>query len=124
MSLLAHGWSAYARRIEHDVALARYLYDRVVAHPELEPAGAPELSIVCFRFAPTRVPRGRRRRGYFNRLNKGLVPRLQLDGRTYVSNAVVNGRFCLRACIANFRTEASDLDRLLEVVVEINMMTL
>jgi aromatic-L-amino-acid/L-tryptophan decarboxylase len=37
------------------------------------------------------------------------------DGRVYCSNAVLNGRFCLRACIVNFRTEAEHMELLLEV---------
>jgi len=38
---------------------------------------------------------------------------LQLAGRVYPSNAVVDGRFVLRACIVNFRTEAEDIDALI-----------
>ena len=44
---------------------------------------------------------------------------LQMDGRAYCSNAVLNGRFVLRACIVNFRTEAAEVDRLLDVAAEI-----
>jgi hypothetical protein len=44
---------------------------------------------------------------------------LQLDGRVFPSNAVIRGRFALRACIVNFRTEAGDLDRLLNVTAEL-----
>jgi aromatic-L-amino-acid decarboxylase len=40
------------------------------------------------------------------------------DGRVYCSNAVLNGRFCLRACIVNFRTEAEQVELLLEVAAE------
>ena len=40
------------------------------------------------------------------------------DGRTYCSNAILEGRFCLRACVVNFRTEADDVERLLEVSEE------
>jgi hypothetical protein len=31
---------------------------------------------------------------------------------------VLDGRFCLRACIVNFRTEAEQLELLLEVAAE------
>ncbi len=44
---------------------------------------------------------------------------LQLDGRVYPSNAILDGRYCLRTCIVNFRTEAEDLDRVLEVATEL-----
>ena len=54
-----------------------------------------------------------------NALNERLVTELQVDGRVYPSNAIVDGRYCLRTCIVNFRTEAEDLDRLLELAAEL-----
>lgn len=119
VSLLAHGWAAYERRIAHDVALARYLYDRAAAHPELEPIGhAPALSIACFRYVPSELRGDASAEPYLNRLNEQLMAELQLGGRVFPSNAVVGGRFVLRACIVNFRTEAADIDALIEQAVE------
>jgi aromatic-L-amino-acid/L-tryptophan decarboxylase len=37
----------------------------------------------------------------------------------YPSNAVLEGRFVLRACITNFRTEAEDMDALLDIAAEL-----
>ena len=48
-----------------------------------------------------------------------LLTEIQLDGRVFCSNAVLNGRFVLRICIVNFRTEAEDLDALLDVASEL-----
>lgn len=119
ISLLAHGWRAYERRITHDVALARYLHARVVAHAELEPVGpAPTLSIACFRYVPPGLAPGAGTEAYLNRLNERLMAELQLAGRVYPSNAMIGGRFALRACIVNFRTEAVDIDALVEEAVE------
>ena len=44
---------------------------------------------------------------------------IHADGRVYCSNAVIDGRFGLRACIVNFRTEAEDVERLLAVAAEL-----
>ena len=41
---------------------------------------------------------------------------MQRDGRVYLSNAVIHGRFALRACITNFRTTTADIDRTMEVL--------
>ena len=41
---------------------------------------------------------------------------VQRDGDSYLSNATINGRFALRACIVNFRTEAADVERLLATI--------
>lgn len=114
VSLLAHGRAAYARRIEHDIALTQYLAARVDEHSEFELLSSG-LSICCFRYRPEDVDDEE----YLNRLNERLVTDLQVDGRVYPSNAVLDGRFCLRTCIVNFRTEAEDLDRVLEVAAEL-----
>jgi glutamate/tyrosine decarboxylase-like PLP-dependent enzyme len=118
VSLLAHGWSAYERRIAHDVALARYLYDRAAAHPELEAVGpAPLLSIACFRFVPPELRDDASAERYLNRLNEALMMELQLGGRVFPSNAVIDGRFALRACIVNYRTEAEHIDALIDETI-------
>lgn len=114
VSLLAHGRAAYGRRISHDVALTRYLAGRVEEHPDFELL-ASGLSICCFRYRPEGLDDD----AYLDRLNERLMTALQLDGRVFPSNAIVRGRFCLRTCIVNFRTEAEDLDRVLEVAAEL-----
>jgi aromatic-L-amino-acid decarboxylase len=114
VSLLAHGRTAYARRIEHDIELTRYLAASVDESPDFELL-ATGLSICCFRYRPE----GADDDAHLDRVNEQLLSELQLDGRVYPSNAIVNGRFCLRTCIVNFRTEAEDLDRVLEVAAEL-----
>ncbi len=114
VSLLAHGRKAYARRIEHDIELTRYLAARVEEHPEFDLLSSG-LSICCFRYHPS----GMDDEEQLDRLNERLLSELQLDGRVYPSNAILDGRYCLRTCIVNFRTEAEDLDRVLEVAAEL-----
>jgi aromatic-L-amino-acid/L-tryptophan decarboxylase len=115
LSLLAHGRAAYGRRIAHDAALARYLGELVEEHPDFELMMPPSLSICCFRYAPAGL-RGREEE--LDRLNERVLSAVMGDGRVYCSNAVLHGRFCLRACIVNFRTEAEHLELLLEVAAE------
>ena len=116
VSLLAHGRAAYARRIEHDIALAAYLGELVEEREEWELMCPPRLSICCFRHRP---------RGWtgseeeLDRHNERLMTAIHADGRVYCSNAVIDGRFGLRACIVNFRTEAQDVERLLDVAEEL-----
>jgi aromatic-L-amino-acid decarboxylase len=119
VSLLAHGRAAYAQRISHDAALARYLDARATERPDFEVVAPTVLSICCFRFVPRHLPARAGRDEYLDELNERVMTELQLDGRAYCSNAVLNGRFVLRACIVNFRTEAPEIDRLLDVAAEI-----
>jgi glutamate/tyrosine decarboxylase-like PLP-dependent enzyme len=119
VSLLAHGSRAYGERISHDAALARYLEARVRARPEFELASPAQLSICCFRYLPRDLAAGPGREAYLDLLNERLMTAIHLDGRAYCSNAVLDGRFVLRACIVNFRTEAEDVDALLDVAAEL-----
>ncbi|MGH2654835.1 MAG: pyridoxal phosphate-dependent decarboxylase family protein [Actinomycetota bacterium] len=119
VSLLAHGTKAYGRRIAHDVELAKYLHRRAEERPEFEPMAPTTLSICCFRFVPPDLPGGPGREEYLDTLNERLMTAIQMDGRVYPSNAVLHGRFVLRSCIVNFRTEAEEMDLLLDVAAEL-----
>lgn len=121
VSLLAHGRSAYARRISHDAELARYLGARVEERPDFELSSPVGLSICCFRYVPPGLPAepAADREAYLSELNTKLMTEIQLDGRVFCSNAILEGSFVLRACIVNFRTEAEDMDALLDVAAEL-----
>jgi aromatic-L-amino-acid/L-tryptophan decarboxylase len=114
-SLRTHGWEAYERRMAHDCELARYLRDLADAHPRLEATSDPELMIATYRY----VPADGRPADAIDQLNQRIMERLQYSGRVYPSNAVVDDRFVLRACIVNFRTEADDIEALVDLTVEI-----
>lgn len=49
---------------------------------------------------------------YLNRLNQDLLTRVEKSGEAFLSNALVGGRFALRACIVNFRTQLADIEAL------------
>jgi glutamate/tyrosine decarboxylase-like PLP-dependent enzyme len=92
---------------------------RVEERPELELVCPVGLSICCFRYVPPDLAEGPGRETYLNRLNERLMTEMQMDGRAYCSNAVIDGRFSLRACIVNFRTEAEDVDAVLDIASEL-----
>jgi aromatic-L-amino-acid decarboxylase len=117
MGLRQAGRRGYATQIADDIRLAGELYALADGHPELE-AATTGLSITTFRY----VPPGADRSGdpaALNALNERLLERLQQGGRAFVSNAVVGGRFLLRACIVNFRTDRDDLQALVDAVVDL-----
>jgi hypothetical protein len=68
---------------------------------------------------PVDLPVGDGSDRYLDHLNERLMTEIQLDGRVYISNAVLGERFVLRACIVNFRTEADDIDAVLDVAAEL-----
>jgi hypothetical protein len=59
------------------------------------------------------------RETYLSELNRRIMTEIHLDGRVFCSNAVLGERFVLRACVVNFRTEAEDMDAVLDVAAEL-----
>ena len=73
------------------------------------------LSITTFRYVPRDLRRRRRRpdrEPYLHQLNQELLTRVERSGEAFLSNAMVDGRFALRACIVNFRTSLADIEAL------------
>jgi glutamate/tyrosine decarboxylase-like PLP-dependent enzyme len=108
------GREGYALLIEEDIALARYLDECVAGAPELE-GGPGGLSIATFRY----VPEGAEDEEELNRLNQEILDRMQAGGEAFVSNALVEGGYWLRACIVNFRTTRADIEALVELVTRL-----
>jgi aromatic-L-amino-acid decarboxylase len=71
-----------------------------------------ELSAVCFRYVG-----GIHKEDDLNRLNSEILRRVVERGNIYLSNATLQSRFCLRACIVNHRTTNSDIDRVVAEVL-------
>ena len=91
----------------------------VERHPELELV-TQSLSITTFRYVPPICGRHAETSAaekYLNALNAALLDALQRGGELFVSNAVIGGRYALRACIVNFHTSAADVEALPAIVV-------
>jgi len=111
------GRAGHVEMIAQDIALAEKMYHAVQADDRLE-ARTCELSIVTFRFVPGDLRSSDQvgQREYLNRLNETLLTALQAEGEVFVSNAIVDGDFLLRACIVNFRTTVTDVLAVPEIV--------
>jgi glutamate/tyrosine decarboxylase-like PLP-dependent enzyme len=119
LALQEVGREGYEQMISDDIRLARALFERIPRYAELE-ALTQSLSITTFRFVPTDLDRGdMKAASYLDELNLELMTRLQASGEAYLSNAMVHGKFAMRACIVNFRTSLADIEALLPIVVRI-----
>jgi hypothetical protein len=56
---------------------------------------------------------------HLDAVNRGLLDRLQRGGEMFVSNAVIGGRYVLRACIVNFHTGLADVQAVPGTVVRL-----
>jgi glutamate/tyrosine decarboxylase-like PLP-dependent enzyme len=113
LTLQYYGTRRIAAAISDDISLAEYLGETVSNADDFELLAPVELSICCFRYVP---PGANKSDAELDRLNVSLMELVQKGGRAYVSNATVNGRFALRACITNFRTTKSDIDETIEAI--------
>ena len=107
----AIGRSGYIDSIREDVRLAERLYDLVERHPDFC-AHSVSLSITTFRYVPRDLQGNATAEvdSYLDTLNQAVLADLQAGGELFLSNAVVNGSYLLRACVVNFRTSEADID--------------
>ena len=116
LMLRYYGVRRVAEAISDDNRLAAYLATRVEAALDFELLAPVELSICCFRYRPE--PLREATDAELNALNERVLRAVQRGGRAYLSNALLNGRFALRACIINYRTTRRDLDQTLDIIRE------
>jgi glutamate/tyrosine decarboxylase-like PLP-dependent enzyme len=100
--------------IADDIRLSEYLNELLQRHSEFEVL-TQELSITTFRYVPPALksqvgsPAAEKR---LDEINQALLTRVEQSGEAFLSNAVVNGKYGLRACIVNFRTSRADIEAL------------
>ena len=121
LALRHAGAAGYRRMISDDIRLSRVMAAAVDRHPELQFI-TQELSITTFRYVPADL---RSRLGeeviekHLDLLNQELLDHMQRGGEAFVSNAVIRGRYALRACIVNFHTGAADVEAVPEIAVRL-----
>ena len=113
MALQQVGKNGYIKMINEDIELSKLLFESAHKHPELE-ALTQSLSITTFRYAP---PDHLQDDNYLNTLNEKLLNELQQGGEVFLSNAVIAGKYCLRACIVNYRTSKKDILEIIDIIV-------
>jgi glutamate/tyrosine decarboxylase-like PLP-dependent enzyme len=121
LALKQVGAAGYRAMIADDIRLSRAMADAVRGSEDLQLV-SQELSITTFRYVPRELrasvgePAIERR---LDVLNRRLVDRVQSGGEVFLSNAVVGGRYVLRACIVNFHTSRVDVEATVDIVVRL-----
>jgi aromatic-L-amino-acid/L-tryptophan decarboxylase len=121
LALQHAGAAGYREMIAEDIRLSRAMAAEVRRSEDLELV-TQALSIATFRCVPRELraqlgdPEVAR---YLDALNQNVLDRVQRGGEAFVSNAVVDGRFVLRACIVNFHTTLEDVARTVDLVARL-----
>ena len=117
MALQQIGKNGYINMIAKDIQLSQLLFEHAAKHPELE-AVTQNLSITTLRFVPKDYPQHNEAdHAYVNSLNENLLNKLQEAGEVFLSNSIVGDKYCLRACIVNFRTSEKDIGEVVDIIV-------
>jgi len=114
VSIKEHGSRKYARIIQQNIDQAFYLGELVDASPELELSVLVTLNVVCFRYVTPALNSSE-----LNELNRRIVVELQEQGIAVLSGTVINGKYVLRAAIANHRSRCEDFEILIKEVIRI-----
>jgi aromatic-L-amino-acid/L-tryptophan decarboxylase len=111
LSLRYHGFKAFRGSIQEDLDLAQRLVESIRAEPLMEFLAPVPLTAVCFRHKGTESSQD------LDSWNAAILKRVLSRGRVYLSNATIQGKFALRACIVNHRTTEADVDSIVSEVL-------
>ncbi|MFK7782092.1 pyridoxal phosphate-dependent decarboxylase family protein [Psychroserpens sp.] len=118
LALQQIGRDGYIKLIKEDIKLSEYFAELAEEHNELESV-TQNLSINTLRYIPENLElEGKEKVEYLNALNETLVNTLQAGGELFLSNAIVEENYCMRACIVNFRTTKKDIEECIEIIVK------
>ena len=106
-TIKVYGAEQLGRMISNTCAVARYMQSRIEAMPELELLAPVGLNIVCFRYRCEDA----------DRVNADIVVALQESGVAAPSTTTIDGCLAIRAAIINHRTDAGDIDALLQSTI-------
>jgi len=102
------GVAAFRAAQSEKIGLARYFHARLSAMEGWDAGPAPDLSVVAFRYRPSR--------GDTDAFNRRLLQRVQEEGRVFLSGTRIGGAEWLRCAILSFRTHLAHIDETVDVL--------
>ena len=104
------GVAPFRAALEEKMWLARYFRERLLEIPGFEVGPMPDLSVVTFRYLPSR--------GDVTEFNQRLVQAIHADGRVFLSSSVIDDQFIIRLAVLAFRTHRQTIDLTLDILKE------
>ena len=101
--------------------LAQYMASLIDDIPDLELMAPVELSIVCFRFAPSSL---RGDEVQLDALNKRIMEEVQAGGNAFVNGTTLQGCFVLRSCALHYALTEDDVVAIIEEVQRVGTQCL
>ncbi|MGB1157306.1 MAG: pyridoxal phosphate-dependent decarboxylase family protein [Alphaproteobacteria bacterium] len=114
--LRGHGLEGLRTMIRNHVAWAEKVHDAVAAMPEMEIVTPPMLSLFTFRLAPDALGGNA---AALDALNMRLIEAVNNDGRIYLTQTKIDGKFVIRFSAGTWTMEEQDADTAIAVIAEI-----
>jgi aromatic-L-amino-acid decarboxylase len=109
--LRAHGLEGLRQMIRNHVAWSEGLYKKLTQTPDFEMVTEPMLSLFSFRYAPKGVID-------LDELNLRLLTNINNDGRIYLTQTKIDGKFVIRFQCGSFDMEQADADFAYDVITQ------
>ncbi|ADZ72012.1 pyridoxal phosphate-dependent decarboxylase family protein [Polymorphum gilvum] len=110
----AHGLDGLRTMIRNHVAWARDLAERIDAEPDFEIVSAPVLSLFSFRYKPAGCADADA-----DALTQRLLTAINDDGRIYLTQTTVDGRYAIRFQAGQFETTRDDVTAAYDIITGI-----
>ncbi|HLM25142.1 MAG TPA: aspartate aminotransferase family protein [Pyrinomonadaceae bacterium] len=112
MALKFMGREGYARTVERQIELTKYLAQQLDSLDDFKRLGEVETAVCCFQFIPPPDLNGPN----IDVLQQRLQQIIERSGEAWLTTTVLNGRRALRVNINSFLTEQSHIDDLVKLL--------
>jgi glutamate/tyrosine decarboxylase-like PLP-dependent enzyme len=119
LSVRYFGLAAIRDTIARGIAMAEYAESQLRQDSSMEILSPAQFGVLCFR---SRARRGESREE-LNARNERINARVNGTGKFLMSSTVLRGKYALRICTHGFRTNASDIDSLIETIENYSQLT-
>ncbi|MFX0114594.1 MAG: pyridoxal phosphate-dependent decarboxylase family protein, partial [Candidatus Hodarchaeota archaeon] len=111
MLLRAYGKEKYSRLIQQNIDQINYLAEKIKSEPDMEITAEVSSNVVCFRYKPKRFTETE-----LETLNKLILQDLWQTNFWMISDTTIKGRYMLRVCCVNHRSQREDFDFLVNEI--------
>src|ERR1700752_1626634 len=112
MAMKFMGREGYAKTVEHQIGLTKYLAQQLEDLENFQLVGEVETAVCCFRFLPRPDLDGPE----IDRLQQRLQQIIERSGEAWLTTTVLHGRRAMRVNINSFLTEQHHIDDLLRLL--------
>jgi aromatic-L-amino-acid/L-tryptophan decarboxylase len=106
MAIKFMGREGYAKTVEHQIELTKYLAGRIDELKDFKRVGEVETAVCCFRLEGPEI----------DRLQQRLQQIIERSGEAWLTTTVLHGRRAMRVNVNSFLTEKSHIDALIELL--------